>query len=80
MENLEMLYRYAMRRGFRFNFTEDKDFKNVLIHSENSDKLFSYAFDKENNKMLYCTVDGKYYDNVDNALQDFDDYDLLRRG
>lgn len=80
MDVLEKMYRYCMKKGFRFSFTEDKSFISVMFSSEVSDKLFSYCFDKLENKILYLRIDGKYYDDVESALQDFDDYDLLRRG
>lgn len=80
MDVLEKMYRYCMKKGFRFSFTEDESFINVMFSSEVSDKLFSYCFDKLENKILYLRIDEKDYDNVETALQDFDDYDLLRRG
>lgn len=80
MDVLEKMYRYCMKKGFRFSFTEDKDFISVMFSSEVSDKLFSYCFSKENNKILYLRIDEEDYDDIETALQDFDDYDLLRRG
>ena len=80
MDILENMYKYCMRKGFRFMYTEDKDFINVMFSSDNSDKLFSYTWSKENKKILRLFIDDTEYTNVEDALQDFDDYDLLRRG
>jgi hypothetical protein len=78
MTDEEMLYRYAMRKGFRFTYTEDENFISIMVFTDKTDTILSYTWDKTNGKILYLRVDDKRYENVENALQDFDDYELLR--
>lgn len=78
MTDEEMLYRYAMRKGFNFTYSEGKDFISIMVFTDKTDRILSSTWSKTNGKIIYLRVDDKDYDNIENALQDFDDYELLR--
>lgn len=84
--DVEKLYRYCMKWGLNFMYSESKEFISVLFSSKNKDvngeeMLFSYSKSKIDN---YITIrvtnnsETKEYKNVDEALKEFEDYDLLR--
>ena len=84
--DVEKLYRHCMKWGLSFMYSESKEFISVLFGSKNKDingeeMLFSYAKSKIDNYIsIRVTNDGvtKEYKNVDKALKEFEDYDLLR--
>lgn len=84
--DVEKLYRHCMKWGLSFMYSESKDMICVLFSSRNKDSsgeemLFSYSKSKEDNYIsIRVTNDGvtKEYKNVDKALKEFEDYDLLR--
>lgn len=76
-DDAEKIYRYCMKHGFRFNYNEDDDFINVTLWSSNSDKILSYTFSKDGDYILRLVIDDKEYKTVDEALRDFDEYNLL---
>lgn len=73
----EKMYRYCMRNKLRFSYTEDNVFINVMFSENKSDKLLSYTYDKEYDKLFRLKIDDKDYVDVDTALRDFDEYRLL---
>lgn len=85
--DVEKLYRYCMKWGLNFMYSESKEFIGVLFSSKNKDldgeeMLFSYGKSKTSD---YTTIrvtmnlnKTKEYKNVDKALKEFEDYDLLR--
>lgn len=82
----EKLYRYCMKWGLNFMYSESKEFISVLFSSKNKasdgeEMLFSYSKSKTDDYLsIRVTNDGetKEYKNVDKALKEFEDYDLLR--
>lgn len=77
-EDIEMLYRYCMKRGIIFTYTESEELKTIIFSGKFNDyMIFSVGWDKKAKSLLYCQVDDKKYSNVNEALSDFDDLDLL---
>lgn len=84
--DVEKLYLYCMKWGLNFMYSESKEFISVLFSSKNKaadgkEMLFSYGKSKSDNYIsIRVTNDGKTkgYKNVDKALKEFEDYDLLR--
>lgn len=84
--DVEKLYLYCMKWGLSFMYSESKEMICVLFGSKNKasdgeEMLFSYSKSKADDYLsIRVTNDGetKEYKNVDKALKEFEDYDLLR--
>lgn len=84
--DVEKLYLYCMKWGLNFMYSESKEFISVLFSSKNKapdgeEMLFSYNKSKIDNYIsIRVTNNGeiKEYKNNDQALKEFEDYDLLR--
>ena len=85
--DVEKLYRYCLKWGLNFTYSESKEFISVLFGSKNKDAngeemLFSYSKSKTSDytaiRVSINLNETKEYKNVDKALKEFEDYDLLR--